>query len=71
MQRRWRSKNSLSLGLRSLKLLFQAPLVCQVAGRWYVSGLVSWGIGCASEVPGVYINVFKYIPWIQNITMTP
>lgn len=25
--------------------------------QWYVVGLVAWGIGCGTTVPGVYINV--------------
>jgi len=37
-----------------------------VGGRWYVGGLVAWGIGCGtSTVPGVYVNVNTYINWIQ------
>lgn len=49
-------------------LIFQAPLVCKVADRWYVAGMVSWGINCGYEIPGVYMNVNKYIDWIQNLT---
>lgn len=48
-----------------------SPLMCQVSGKWYVAGLVAWGIGCgSSNVPGVYINVANYIPWIQQVTRT-
>merc|ERR1719336_2772237 len=33
-----------------------SPLVCQAqSGRWTVVGLVAWGVGCASDVPGVYV----------------
>ncbi|XP_043517767.1 phenoloxidase-activating factor 2 [Frieseomelitta varia] len=47
-----------------------SPLVCQSGNQWQVVGMVAWGIGCAtSNVPGVYVNVYNYIPWItQQIT---
>lgn len=48
-----------------------SPLVCQTNNRWYVAGLVAWGIGCAtSGVPGVYVNVANFIPWIQTTVKT-
>ncbi|XP_055917784.1 uncharacterized protein LOC129950036 isoform X2 [Eupeodes corollae] len=44
------------------------PLLCPYpddTGKWYVGGIVSWGIMCAHpKLPGVYSNVIKYIPWI-------
>lgn len=44
-----------------------SPLVCNNAGQWQVIGLVAWGIGCANGgVPGVYVNVLSYIPWITG-----
>lgn len=44
-----------------------SPLVCQTGGRWYVMGLVAWGIGCGtSNVPGVYVNIPSYLSWIQS-----
>lgn len=44
-----------------------APLVCNVNNQWQVIGLVAWGIGCANGgIPGVYVNVLSYIPWIQS-----
>lgn len=50
-----------------------SPLVCQSAtGQWEVVGMVAWGIGCATGgVPGVYVNVLNFIPWInQQISQT-
>jgi len=45
-----------------------SPLVCQAqSGRWTVVGLVAWGIGCATELPGVYTNVHHYKNWINSI----
>ena len=42
------------------------PLVCTDAnGKAYLKGIVSWGVGCATEgIPGVYTNTFTYYPWI-------
>ncbi|XP_075972455.1 inactive CLIP domain-containing serine protease A3-like isoform X2 [Anticarsia gemmatalis] len=46
-------------------------LVCQVSGSWVVVGLVSWGLGCANaNVPGVYVNVAGFLPWIQQQVAT-
>lgn len=43
------------------------PLMCNVAGKQYLAGLVSWGIGCATEgVPGGYTNVANYFKWIKK-----
>ena len=43
-----------------------APLVCEAkSGRWYVVGLVTWGVGCADQnVPGVYANVHSMLDFI-------
>ncbi|GBP82719.1 Transmembrane protease serine 2 [Eumeta japonica] len=44
------------------------PLLCKDPddpSRWYVGGIVSWGIKCAHpRLPGVYAYVPKYTPWI-------
>jgi len=45
------------------------PLVCQAdTGRWYVVGLVTWGVSCGEEkgLPGVYANVFNMLPFIMG-----
>ncbi|XP_043259003.1 uncharacterized protein LOC122401117 [Colletes gigas] len=46
------------------------PLLCQDENdkeRWFVGGIVSWGIKCAHpKLPGVYAYVPKYIPWIRS-----
>lgn len=55
-------------------VLFQGdsggPLLCKKPddpSRWYVGGIVSWGIKCAHpRLPGVYAYVPKYVPWIMR-----
>merc|ERR1712018_772611 len=44
-----------------------SPLVCQgLSGRWTVVGLVTWGVGCASDVPGVYARMSHFTQWINE-----
>lgn len=43
------------------------PLSCENKGSYVVAGIVAWGIGCGQkDVPGVYVNVAKFRPWIDE-----
>ncbi|XP_034025161.1 transmembrane protease serine 4a isoform X2 [Thalassophryne amazonica] len=44
------------------------PLVYLSSSKWYLVGVVSWGIGCARERrPGVYCNVEEMLNWIHTV----
>jgi len=43
------------------------PLVCNKDGKAIIAGVVSFGIGCASEkFPGIYARVTHVLSWIKN-----
>ncbi|XP_071351875.1 transmembrane protease serine 4a isoform X2 [Trachinotus anak] len=45
------------------------PLVHSRSSRWYLIGVVSWGVGCARERrPGVYCNVEEMLNFIHTVT---
>ncbi|XP_069316181.1 urokinase-type plasminogen activator isoform X1 [Eulemur rufifrons] len=45
------------------------PLVCSTQGRLTLTGIVSWGRGCAlKDKPGVYTRVSRFLPWIRTHT---
>jgi secreted trypsin-like serine protease len=44
------------------------PLISKrVEGFWELIGVVSWGAGCArANMPGIYADVYKLKPWLQE-----
>lgn len=46
-----------------------SALVCPVPGqigRYHQVGIVSWGIRCGEETPGVYVNLGMFRGWIDK-----
>ncbi|XP_008067150.1 urokinase-type plasminogen activator isoform X2 [Carlito syrichta] len=45
------------------------PLICSIRDRLTLTGIVSWGRGCAlKDKPGVYTRVSRFLPWIHAHT---
>ena len=43
------------------------PLMCERDHKFYLTGLTSWGIGCAQKgKPGVYANILYLKDWIKE-----
>merc|ERR1712223_2002 len=43
------------------------PLTVPENGKYTLVGVVSYGSGCASSTPGVYVRIQGYLPWIKNL----
>ncbi|XP_047576426.1 coagulation factor VII isoform X3 [Lutra lutra] len=47
------------------------PHATKFQGTWYLTGIVSWGEGCAAEGHfGVYTRVSRYIEWLRRLMNT-
>ncbi|KYB28417.1 phenoloxidase-activating factor 2 [Tribolium castaneum] len=47
-----------------------SPLICPIPGlpgRYQQAGIVSWGIGCGGNLPGVYVNLAYFREWIDEV----
>ena len=47
------------------------PLACQESGVWYLSGVVSWGVGCGEPNKlGVYSDMSVLMDWVKDMVAT-
>ena len=47
------------------------PLTCKHDGRFYIHGVVNWGLGCGEKgKPGVYARVKSYLSWIEETILS-
>ena len=47
------------------------PLACQESGLWYLSGVVSWGVGCGEPNKlGVYSDMSVLMDWVKDMVAT-
>ena len=43
------------------------PLMCQQGNKWYLAGLTSFGLDCATKgYPGIYANVAVFSSWVES-----
>ena len=48
------------------------PLIREVGGAYELTGVISWGSGCAkAHRPGVYSDVYYYSDWISGVAGSP
>lgn len=41
-------------------------MVCKDSnGKEELTGIISWGNGCANRHPGIYTNVYRHLRWIK------
>jgi secreted trypsin-like serine protease/predicted RNA-binding protein with TRAM domain len=47
------------------------PLATQTRAGWQLTGITSWGVGCAWFTSGAYVNVANYRTWIEGTILGP